>query len=210
MLLLAMGLALGRLSAAHDRAAMPAVPAESTLHESPTLPADPPRPSASRSREGAARAAAGALSSLADPRLLADSARRRAVVAEIAPPAYRAELDPLFERSYGYLAGVLGASAERGDVVLQMTPVGYRVEAFSPTRATVAIWQVTLLATPERAPIAAWSTSRAELAWSGGRWTLERFGTDTPGPTPSVTAPATVTPPGEFVGAAQGFSPFAP
>ena len=25
------------------------------------------------------------------------------------------------------------------------------------------------------------STSRAELVWSGGRWRVERFGTDTPG-----------------------------
>ena len=84
------------------------------------------------------------------------------------------------------------------------------MEAFSAGRATVAIWQVTLLATPERAPIAAWSTSRAELVWSDGRWRVERFGTDTPGPVPSVTAPATTAAPGDFVAGARDFSPFAP
>ena len=91
-----------------------------------------------------------------------------------------------------------------------MVPLGYRVEAFSARRATVAVWQVTLLATPERAPIAAWSTSRAELVWSDGRWRVERFGTDTPGPVPSVTAPATTAAPGDFVAGARDFSPFAP
>jgi hypothetical protein len=132
------------------------------------------------------------------------------VVSELALPAYRAELDPVFERTYGYLAATLGQPARRGDAVLQMTPLGYRVEAFSGRRATVAIWQLTLLATPERAPIAAWSTSRAELVWSGGRWRVERFGVDAPGPTPSVTAPATPTAAGEFVALAHGLTPFAP
>jgi hypothetical protein len=162
-----------------------------------------------RTREGAAHAAARALSSLADPRLLESRAARRAVVARIAPPGYRGELDPLFDRTYDYLAGVLGAPARRGEVVLRMTPIGYRVEALTARRATVAVWQVTLLATPERTPIAAWSTSHAELAWSQGHWTVERFGVDTPGPVPSVTAPsATPTGAREFVSAAQGFSPF--
>jgi len=130
------------------------------------------------------------------------------VVSEIAPAAYRAKLGPLFDRTYGYLAGILGAPSRRGEVVLQMTPLGYRLEAFSAARATVAIWQMTLLATPERTPIAAWSTSRAELIWSGGRWRVERFGTDAPGPVPSVTAPTTSLSPSEFVAAARGFSPF--
>ncbi|MGD9734726.1 MAG: hypothetical protein AB7V58_03840 [Solirubrobacterales bacterium] len=130
------------------------------------------------------------------------------MVAQIAPSGYRSELNPVFDRTYDYLAGILGAPARRGEAVLQMTPVGYRVEAFSRRRATVAVWQVTLLATPERAPIAAWSTSRAELAWSGGRWRVDRFGVDTPGPVPSVTAPAAPSGPAEFVAVARGFSPF--
>ncbi len=153
-------------------------------------------PLAADTREGAARSAAQALSSLADPRLLTSREARRAAVAAFSAPNYRAELDPLFDRTYAYLTQILEAPRRRGEVVLQMTPLGYRVEAFSARRATVAIWQVTLLATPERAPIAAWSTSRAELVWSGGRWRVERFGTDTPGPVPSVTAPATTAAPG--------------
>lgn len=210
LLLLALGLAIGRItgsegdSTAAERAAPtdPAVPS--------ALPArvEPGPAATAATREGAARAAARALSSLADARLLDSRAARRAVVADIAPPGYRAELNPLFDRTYDYLVGVLGASVQRGEVVLRMTPLGYRVESFSPPRATVAVWQLTLLATPERASIAAWSTSRAELVWSGRRWRVERFGVDTPGPVPSVSAPAAPTEPGEFVAAARGFSPF--
>jgi len=211
LLVFALGLAVGRLNAPGDGPEPVPVAALPEARTDPSRPAvENPGPVAPRTRAGAARTAAAALSSLADPRLLSSPQARRAVVARIAPPAYRAELAPLFERTYGYLGELLGTSADRGEVVLRMTPVGYRVDAFSATRASVAVWQVTLLATPERAPIAAWSTSRAELVWSGGRWRVERFGTDTPGPVPSVTAPEAPVAAGEFVASAQSFSPFPP
>ncbi len=212
MLLFALGLAVGRLSAPGQSGTEAERPASSLspLPSAPSPPIEAKGPLAAHTREGAARSAARALSSLADPRLVASRQARRVAVAAFAPPIYRAELAPLFDRTYGYLAGILGTSARRREVVLRMTPLGYRVEAYTTRRATVAIWQVTLLATPERAPIAAWSTSRAELVWSGGRWRVERFGTDTPGPVPSVTAPTTTAAPDDFVAAAQAFSPFDP
>lgn len=212
MLLFALGLAVGRLSAPGQSGtnAERSASSLSPLPSPPSPPIEATRPLAAHTREGAARSAARALSSLADPHLISSRRARRVAVAAFAPPAYRTTLDPLFDRTYDYLSGILGTSAARGDVVLRMMPLGYRVEAFSARRASVALWQVTLLATPERAPIAAWSTSRAELIWSGGRWRVERFGSDTPGPVPSVTAPATTAAPGDFVTAAQGFSPFAP
>jgi len=206
LLLLTIGLAIGRItgSGGADQVAPPDPP----IPSAPSPPVEPSTAATGPTRAGAARAAARALSSLADSRLLRSRAARRAVVAQIAPSGYRAELNPLFDRTYTYLAGLLGAPARRGAVVLQMMPLGYRVEAFTGRRATVGVWQVTLLATPDRAPIAAWSTSRAELIWSSGRWRIERFGVDTPGPVPSVTAPAAPTEPDAFVAAARGFSPF--
>jgi hypothetical protein len=209
VLLLAVGVAIGRITGpSGDRTvAEPITRPESPVPSTPA-PVEPKVGPTAPTREGAAHAAARALSSLADARLLESRAARRAVVAQIAPSSYRAELDPLFDRTYDYLAGILGTPARHGEVVLQMTPLGYRLEAFTRQHATVAVWQITLLATPERAPIAAWSTSRAELAWSGGRWRIERFGVDTPGPVPSVTAPAAPTGPDAFVAAARGFSPF--
>jgi hypothetical protein len=211
LLVFALGLAVGRLTAPDAVSQLTPI---APLPDASADPAPPPvetaGPVASRTKAGAARTAALALSVLADPRLLSSPQARRTAVARIAQPKYRAELAPLFERTYGYLDELLGASADRGEVVLQMTPVGYRVEAFSASRASVAVWQVTLLATPERAPIAAWSTSRAEVVWSGGRWRVERFGVDTPGPVPAVTAPEAPVAAGEFVTSAQGFSPFPP
>jgi hypothetical protein len=211
LLVFALGLAIGRLNAPGDGPEpVPVAPLPEAAYDPAPSPVDDPGPAASRTKAGATRTAAQALSSLADPRLLSSPRARRAVIARIAPPDYRAELAPLFERTYAYLDEFLGEAADRGEVVLQMTPLGYRVESFSATRASVAVWQVTLLASPERAPIAAWSTSRAELVWSAGRWRVERFGVDTPGPVPAVTVPEAPVGAGEFVASAQGFSPFPP
>ena len=211
LLVFAVGLAVGRLTSPGDGPEpIPVAPLPKASADPAPSPVETPGPAPLRTKAGAARTAARALSSLADPRLLSSRQARRAVVARIAPPGYRAELAPLFDRTYGYLDGLLGASADRGEVVLRMTPLGYRVEAYSATRASVAVWQVTLLASPERAPIAAWSTSRAELVWSARRWRVERFGADTPGPVPAVTVPEAPVGAGEFVASAQGFSPFPP
>lgn len=208
-LTLALGLALGRWGAPGDGggsvAVVPAPPAPTT---EPTLAAPPEGVTSARTPEGAAQAAATALRALADPRLLHDPERRRRVVGAIARPGYRAELLPLFDRTYGYLADLLGAPAREGDVVLRMTPLGYRIESYGAGRASVAVWQLTVLATPEREPIGAWSTSRAELIWADGAWRIERFGNDVPGPAPAVTAPASPTPGRIFVDAGRGFTPF--
>lgn len=208
-LAVALGLALGRWSAPEPpTASAPPLPAASL----PSAPASPApalsEAEAARTPEGAARAAASALRALADPELLRDVARRRQVAGAIARPGYRDELLPLFDRTYDYLADLLGRPAQEGDLVLRMTPLGYRVESFAPGRASVAVWQLTLLATPEREPIGAWSTSRAELSWVGGRWRVERFGSDVPGPAPAVTAPSSPTPGRLFVEAGRGFRPF--
>jgi hypothetical protein len=210
-LVFALGLALGRWSAPGGEASRAGSGPSAARQAAPQRPpgaATPTSAQRDRTREGAARAAAGALRSLADPELLRDPELRRRVVGAIARPGYRDELLPMFDRTYGYLADLLGPPARRGDVVLRMTPLGYDVERFAPGRATVAVWQVTVLATPEREPIGAWSTSRAELVWADGAWRVERFGSDAPGPAPAVTAPATPTPGRLFVDAGRSFEAF--
>lgn len=208
LLVLAIAFVLGRMSAPGSTVVPQPSTSESTVSETNAAPAEAPHPHREPTPAAAARFAADALSSLADARLLSDAGRRRAVVARIAEPRYRAELRPLFDRTYRYLSDVLGDASRDDQVVLRMAPVGYRVEAFGDGRATVAVWQVTLLATPQRAPIAAWATSRAELYWGEDGWRVERFGVDAPGPTPSVLAPATGAPAAAFVTGADGFTPF--
>jgi hypothetical protein len=210
LLLLAIAFLSGYLAAPSGS---PIVVAERPLDSARTVPEVPsatPAAADERTPKGAARAAARALASLADARLLRDPAARAAAVAAIAPAGYGAQLGPLFDRAYEYLGAALGQPSGDDSVVLRMTPLGYRVEAFSGRRASVAVWQLTLLGTPERPSIAAWSTSRAEMVWSGGRWRVERFGSDSPGPTPSVTAPTTASEPDQFVDAASALTPFAP
>mgnify|MGYP001199881016 CR=1 FL=1 len=204
--MLLVGVFLGRLLAPAGDTRQPSSPVDERVPSPSLEPEVAPRSAAARTPASAAREAARALSALADARLLSDRGLRRATVADIAVPSYRPELLPLFDRTYGYLADTLG----RGEITLRMTPVGYRIEAYSARRASVAIWQVTLLGSAEREPIAAWATSRAELVWSGGRWRVKRFAPDTPGPTPAVIAPGTSTPPAEFVGLARGLRPLVP
>lgn len=159
---------------------------------------------AHRTRDGAGIAAARALMTLADPLLLVDTRRRRAVVARIATPGYRRELEPAIGATYEHLRSELGTDPSR--IAMRMHALGYRVEAYDGRRASVAVWQVTILGSIDRAPVAAWATSRAELRWSEGRWLVARFGADTPGPTPAVTAPANASPPVEFVSSTRGFT----
>jgi len=208
LVVMAFAFVVGRMWAASDTAVPERSTLESAVSRTDSAPAQAARPRREPTRAGAARFAAEALSSLANAELLSDAGLRRTVVARIAEPQYRAALGPLFDRTYRYLGDLLGDASREDQVVLRMAPVGYRVEAFGDGRATVAVWQVTLLATPERAPIAAWATSRAELSWGEDGWRVERFGVDAPGPTPSVLAPATGTPAAAFVAGADGFTPF--
>lgn len=208
LLVLAIAFVLGRMSAPASTAVPQPPTPESAASETNSAPTEARHPHREPTRADAARFAAEALSSLADAQLLSDAGLRRTVVARIAEPQYRAELRPLFDRTYRYLGDLLGDASGDGQVVLRMAPVGYRVEAFGNGRATVAVWQVTLLATPDRAPIAAWATSRAEVSWGQDGWRVERFGVDSPGPTPSVLAPAAGTPAAAFVTGADGFTPF--
>ena len=208
VLVLAIAFLVGRLSAPGGTSVPERVALLPAASDADSTPENAPEPRREPTEAGAARFAADALSSLADARLLSDAGRRRVVVARIAEPEYRGELRPLFDRTYRYLGDLLGDASADNRVVLRMAPVGYRVESFGDGRATVAIWQVTLLATPQRAPIAAWATSRAELSWSADGWHVDRFGVDAPGPTPSVLAPASGTPAAAFVAGADGFTPF--
>jgi hypothetical protein len=87
-------------------------------------------------------------------------------------------------------------------------PLGHRLERFSPSRASVAVWQVLLLGAPGGQVVASWSTSRADLVWAAGRWQVERFTSDEPGPGPATTSAATATPPELFLARVRSLAPF--
>ncbi|MGE3235379.1 MAG: hypothetical protein AB7O78_16860 [Thermoleophilia bacterium] len=204
VLLLAVGLAVGRWTAGTDgTAARDLAPAS-------VPPAPLTRPAAGageRSRSGAVAAAASAMTALARPELLFDPARRRVVAGRVAEPAYAGELAALFDRGYDHIAHELGGSAP-SRVLLRLVPLGHRVESFSPARARVAVWQVLLIGAPGGQVVASWSTSRADLVWTRGGWRVAGFTSDEPGPGPTVTNAATATPPEVFLARIDGLAPF--
>lgn len=208
VLVLAIGLAVGRWSAAGDRpvtteAATPSAAAA----PAPATPPPAPAGDGQRARAGAVAAAASAMTALARPDLLFDPVRRRAIVSEVADPAYAGELTSLFDRGYEHMARELGGS-DPSRVLMRLVPLGHRVERFSPSRARVAVWQVLLLGAPGGRVVASWSTSRADLVWTSGGWRVARFTSDEPGPGPTVTNAATATPPEVFLARLAGLAPF--
>lgn len=204
VLLLAVGLAVGRWTAdTGGTAARDLAPA--------SLPPSPPTTPASgtgeHTRSGAIAAAASAMTALARPELLFDPARRRVVAGQVAEPAYAAQLADLFDRGYDHMAREL-AGSDPSQVLLRLVPLGYRVESFSPARARVAVWQVLLIGAPGGRVVASWSTSRADLVWSTGGWRVAGFASDEPGPGPTVTNAATATSPEVFLARLDGVAPF--
>lgn len=205
-LLLVIGVAIGRWSGANGPAPNSAAPIIVTT-TSPASVSPPQADTGRRTRSGAIAAAAEAMTALARPELLIDSARRREVVTEVATRSYAVELTGLFEQGYDHMARRLG-TADPDRVLMRLVPLAHRVEAFSPSRARVAVWQVLLLGAPGGRVVASWSTSRAELVWQGDRWRVARFLQDEPGPGPGLNSTATATPPEIFLARLSGLEPF--
>jgi hypothetical protein len=207
VLLVAIGVAVGRWTAGAGVTAGPDVAPTSAPTSAPTAPMRPPSRAGEHSRSGAIAAAASAMTALARPELLFDPARRRVVAGQVADPAYAGELANLFDRGYEHMARVLrGGDPSR--VLLRLVPLGHRVESFSPARARIAVWQVLLIGAPGGRVVASWSTSRADLVWTAGGWRVAGFTSDEPGPGPTATNAATATPPEVFLARLDGLAPF--
>jgi hypothetical protein len=203
VLLLALGLAVGRWTAGAGVTAIPDIAPTSA----PTAPMPSPSHAGKHTRSGAIAAAASAMTALARPELLFDPARRRIVAGQVADPAYAAELANLFDRGYDHMARELGGG-DPSRVLLRLVPLGHRVESFSSARARVAVWQVLLIGAPGGRVVASWSTSRADLVWTTGGWRVAGFTSDEPGPGPALTNAATATPPEVFLARLDGVAPF--
>ena len=61
--------------------------------------------------------------------------------------------------------------------------LGWRVDSYQSTSATVALWAVGVVAGPTEVVAPDWSTTVCTLRWSGRRWRLSAART-VPGPTP--------------------------
>lgn len=77
-------------------------------------------------------------------------------------------------------------SASPGRVWWIVRPLATRVESFTPDRARISVWTVTVLSAADVAlPQSEWITVTVELVWSDGDWLVEAI-TDAAGPTPML------------------------
>jgi hypothetical protein len=164
-------------------------------------------PSGAHTRAGAVAAAARSITAFAGHVLL-EPARLRTVVARIAGGASRARLTEAFEEASAQTRAKLGAdSVPRPVVVLRAVPLGYRIEHYSPDRATVAVWYVGIVGSGATVqPQQSWRTQTVSLVWEDGDWKVSSFASSV-GPTPALAVPEAEAP-GELFAAIPSFTPF--
>jgi hypothetical protein len=144
----------------------------------PTGGATPPAPPApAPSRQGAVSAYLAQQAALAEPGLWrAPTARReRELAAMVTTPALRDSLEASMQAIVD-TASPLGGALRAGRAVLARTaPLGYRVLSYSPQRATIEVWVVSVLGgrgLPLDLRLARYS---GEERWSGRAWRLAQI-----------------------------------
>jgi hypothetical protein len=131
------------------------------------------------SERGAVQAAIAYLGALGW-KVITDDVRRRDVIARRATPEAVQPLDAQLAEP----AAAVRAVAEL-PVIARRAVLGYRVDAFSGSQATVSIWGMALFATGVYDATTQWSTSRISLVWSSGRWLVSDV-KSTGGPSPDT------------------------
>lgn len=172
LLALAVGIGLGRASAPPSEASptppMVAGPGPSRVEQGV------PRGFAS-TQAGAVAAAGGYVAAIGDRRFLDLDEAREAFGRFMAP-----------ELAAQQLHGVSDAArlADDPGTAQRIQPLGYRVEAFEPGRAEVAVWSVVVVEGPVDREQVGWFTDRLNLRWSAGDWLLVDASSQQ-GPSPS-------------------------
>jgi hypothetical protein len=146
------------------------------------------------------------VSALDGPPLL-DPARVRKIVQTIAAEDVRAQLTAMYERAATQLRLQLGVGATPAPVVIvRSAPVGYRVQSFDRSAATVLVWRVGIVGSDTTIqPQQSWRTETVLLVWERG-WKVKSF-TSERGPTPPV-APTATSPPGDLLASIPRFEEF--
>lgn len=99
----------------------------------------------------------------------------------MAAPRWREEARALAEQGLEFTSDQYGPK-----VSLTFTPVRHRLVDYSPSKATVAIWGVTLASVPTDGRLEeSWVTGTLQLEWVADDWKLSG-GTSRTGPTPEL------------------------
>jgi hypothetical protein len=124
--------------------------------------------------KGAAAAVAAYQRAFASPSILSAAVMRERVEA-VATPDYAAQMlaanAPGRER---IAAGPIGVGVAAGlQTLYSAVPIGYEVEAFTPSRARILTWGFTLLGNASAVePAAYFGLTHTELLWVGGSWRI--------------------------------------
>src|SRR4051794_21084632 len=138
----------------------------SALRSSPAPSPDPLAAApAAPTKQSAVRTAVSALYELTIP-AITDRARFEVAVRKLAAPGARRQLEVTFGSNDPSLVAAFRARPSR----LRGAPIGYRVGRFSRTAASVAIWTVTISASPRFPATVQWRTLVVDLAWTPSGW----------------------------------------
>lgn len=189
---------IGRATAGGGQATSPTAPGVTGAAEpGPTRTANGVPVGYAHTREGAVAAAVNYDLVLGSPLFLND-ARRNAAMRILGTPSYvRGAIPALAAAVRALRQGPLGQGLRRGSPTLyQGAPLGYRVVSFSPDRAVVEVWGLSLLGnTTTIQPQISFHTGTATLLWQRGDWKLDTNASQ-PGPT-LAAAPNTQPSPAE-------------
>jgi hypothetical protein len=185
--LVAIGIAIGSRIASPGGTAVPGATQTIAVTTTNAASSPPPSPSPVPTRAGAVTAAARSITAF-DGGVLLDPKRLRSVVARIASTESRAELTTAFEEASVQTRTKLGAgTAPAPVIVLRSVPVGYRIEQFSSSAATVAVWYVGIVGSGATVqPQQSWRTQVVSLVWENGAWKVNSF-RSSGGPTPPLS-----------------------
>jgi hypothetical protein len=183
--LVALGVAIG------SRVAAPtgAVTATAVIAPPPKAAPTPARPNARRSGRtavGAVAAAAAAVEALDGPAVLEPNRIGR-LVKQLAASGARGGLARAYEQGAAQARARLATNSVPAPVViLRAVLVGYRLDSFTPSAATVAVWRVGIVGSGATVqPQQSWRTETVSLVWEEGDWKVASFAS-TPGPTPPL------------------------
>jgi hypothetical protein len=144
----------------------------------------------SRTREGAALAAAGYQQAFADKAILRPGELRRRIEAVATPRFAAVMLEANAPGATRLARGAFGEGVRAGvQSVFLGVPVSYRLLSYSPDRAVVQTWGFTLLGNVSAVePQAYFGLGRTVLVWSEGDWKIADTRASF-GPTPRLASP---------------------
>jgi hypothetical protein len=207
VVLVAVGIAIG------SRIAAPKGTGNTTTAggPSPRAAPSPARTKAMRSPHtvaGAVAAAAASVQLLDGPALL-HSIRIRRLVNRLAASNVRDGLARAYEQGAAQARARLAADSVPAPVViLRAALVGYRIDSFTPSAATVAVWRVGIVGSGATVPPQqSWRTETVSLVWEHRAWKVASYAS-APGPTPPLPTVVGATTAGDLFAEIPRFREF--